>query len=97
LEGEAIPITARIFAVVDVFDALTSKRPYKEPFSFEETMDILEEGRRSHFDPRVLDAFASISRDLYAALAGREDQVLKDTLETVIQRYFSADVAIQPT
>ena len=97
LQGEEIPITARIFAVADVFDALTSKRPYKEPFSYEKTMDILEEGRRSHFDPRVLDAFASISQDLYAALAGREDQVLKDTLETVIQRYFSADAAIQPT
>jgi hypothetical protein len=59
-------------------------------------MDILEEGRRSHFDPRVLDAFASVSQDLYTALAGREDQVLRDSLETVIQRYFSADIAIQP-
>jgi len=65
--------------------------------SGEETMDILEEGCRSHFDPRVLDAFASIAQDLFAAFVGREDQVLKDTLETVIQRYFSADAAIQPT
>jgi HD-GYP domain-containing protein (c-di-GMP phosphodiesterase class II) len=95
LRGEAIPITARIFALADVFDALTSKRPYKEPFSFEKTMDILEEGRRSHFDPRVLDAFAFIAQDLYAMLAGREDQTLKDGLETVIQHYFSADNAIQ--
>ena len=54
------------------------------------------EGRRSHFDPRVLNAFTSVSRDLYAALAGREDQVLKDTLGTDVQRYFNADTAIQP-
>lgn len=97
LQGDEIPITARIFAVADVFDALTSRRPYKDPLSYDETMDILEEGRRSHFDPGVLDAFASVSQDLYAAFAGREDQVLRDTLETVIQRYFRADVAIQPT
>jgi HD-GYP domain-containing protein (c-di-GMP phosphodiesterase class II) len=94
LRGEAIPITARIFALADVFDALTSKRPYKEPFSFEEAMDILEEGRQSHFDPQVLDAFASVAQDLYAMLAGREDQTLKDGLEAVIQRYFSADAAL---
>jgi HD-GYP domain-containing protein (c-di-GMP phosphodiesterase class II) len=95
LRGEDIPITARIFAVADVFDALTSKRPYKEPFSYEETMDILEEGRRTHFDPGVLDAFTSIAPRLYAEMAGREDQALRDALEVVIQRYFSADTAIQ--
>jgi len=95
LRGEEIPITARIFAVADVFDALTSKRPYKEPFSYQETMDILEEGRRTHFDPGVLDAFTSIAPGLHAELAGREDQGLKDALEVVIQRYFSADAAIQ--
>ena len=93
LSGEDIPITARIFAVADVFDALTSRRPYKEPFSFHETMDILEEGRRSHFDPRVLDAFASVAKDLYEELSGREDQALKDGLATVIKRYFSSDGA----
>jgi HD-GYP domain-containing protein (c-di-GMP phosphodiesterase class II) len=94
LRGEDIPITARIFAVADVFDALTSKRPYKEPFSYAETMDILEEGRRTHFDPGVLDAFASIAPRLYKELAGREDQAMKDALEIVIKRYFSADAAI---
>ena len=51
LRGEEIPITARIFAVVDVFDALTTRRPYKAPIPVEETMRHLEEGRGSHFDP----------------------------------------------
>ncbi len=78
-----------------MFDALKSKRPYKEPFSFEETMAILEEGRGSHFDPRVLDAFHTIARKLYEELAGREDQVLRNGLEVVIKRYFNPEVAVQ--
>ena len=94
LRGEDIPVTARIFAVADVFDALTSKRPYKEPFSFQETMDILEEGRGIHFDPPVLDAFAALARNLYDELAGREDQSLRDDLAVVIKRYFNPEVAV---
>jgi HD-GYP domain-containing protein (c-di-GMP phosphodiesterase class II) len=95
LRGENIPITARIFAVADVFDALTSRRPYKGPLTFDETMAILEEGRRSHFDPGVLDAFVAIAPGLYKELAGREGQTIKDALEDVIRRYFSADAALQ--
>jgi putative two-component system response regulator len=57
LSGEAIPIEGRITAVVDVFDALSSKRPYKEPFPIDRCFEILEEGRGRHFDPNVLDAF----------------------------------------
>jgi len=44
LRGKAIPVNARIFAISDVFDALISKRPYKEPFSFEKSIEILMEG-----------------------------------------------------
>jgi response regulator RpfG family c-di-GMP phosphodiesterase len=50
-----IPLSARIVAVADVFDALTSKRPYKEPFSLEVSFGILEEGRGKHFDPDIID------------------------------------------
>ncbi len=57
LTGEEIPLYGRICAVVDVFDALTSKRPYKEAFSNEKACDILRAGRGTHFDPRVLDLF----------------------------------------
>jgi len=44
-------------AIADVFDALTSKRPYKEPFSLEKSFRIIREGRAEHFDPDVVDAF----------------------------------------
>lgn len=57
LAGNAIPIEGRIVAVADVFDALSSARPYKEAFSIEKCMQILTDGRGSHFDPKVLDAF----------------------------------------
>jgi len=57
LAGEDIPLYGRICAVADVFDALTSRRPYKEPFSNEESLDIMRAGRGSHFDPQILDTF----------------------------------------
>ncbi|MGL4513568.1 MAG: HD domain-containing phosphohydrolase [Lacipirellulaceae bacterium] len=57
LEGEAIPLSGRITAVADVFDALSSRRPYKEPFALDKCLTILGEGRGTQFDPAVLDAF----------------------------------------
>jgi putative two-component system response regulator len=57
LAGAAIPLAARITALGDVYDALTSKRPYKQPFSHEKSRDIILEGRGSQFDPAVVDAF----------------------------------------
>ena len=57
LEGDDIHIFARIVTIVDVFDALTSKRPYKEPFSLEATSGIMQEGRGTFFDPHLLDLF----------------------------------------
>ena len=91
LRGEDIPLGARIFAITDVFDALTSRRPYKEPFSFEETMQILEEGRGSHFDPAMLDLFAGLAKGLHQRYGGREDEGLREELNGFLQRYFSAD------
>ena len=57
LKGEEIPLSARIMAVADVFDALVSKRSYKNAFTFEKAMDIIREGVGSHFDPNVAGAF----------------------------------------
>jgi HD-GYP domain-containing protein (c-di-GMP phosphodiesterase class II) len=57
LKGEEIPITARIFAVVDVWDALLSKRPYRPAWSEPEVLNYLREQSGKHFDPRVVDAF----------------------------------------
>jgi putative two-component system response regulator len=57
ISGEDIPLWGRITAVADVFDALTSKRPYKEPFSNEKSLQIMKEGRDKHFEPGLLDLF----------------------------------------
>ncbi|MEX2016265.1 MAG: HD domain-containing phosphohydrolase, partial [Candidatus Hydrogenedentales bacterium] len=59
LKEEAIPHAARIVAISDVYDALSSRRPYKEPFAHEKCMAILAEGRGQHFDPDVVDAFVA--------------------------------------
>jgi putative two-component system response regulator len=69
LVGDAIPMVGRIVAVVDVFDALSSARPYKPAFPLEKCFEILNEGRGTQFDPQVLDAFMeqreSIERTLH--------------------------------
>jgi len=57
LAGEDIPLAGRIVAVADVFDALTSKRPYKEPFSVEKAVGIMRDEGGAHFDPALLDVF----------------------------------------
>ena len=93
LKGEAIPLTARIFAITDVFDALTSRRPYKEPMSFDETMQILDSGRGSHFDPALVDVFSAIARDLYDTYSGKDGNESKERLEAMTEEYFKRDVA----
>ena len=60
LKGEEIPLVARIVALADVFDALSSKRAYKEAFPLEKAFAIIREGKGSHFDPKVVDAFFNV-------------------------------------
>lgn len=64
LKGEGIPIVGRISAIADVFDALTSERPYKKPFSIEKSFAIIREGRGTHFDPAVVDAFFNVENEI---------------------------------
>lgn len=64
LSGEEIPLSARIMAVADVFDALVSKRSYKDGFPFEKAMAIIEEGSGSHFDPNIVAAFLHASDEV---------------------------------
>ena len=59
LSGEDIPLSARIMAIADVFDALVSRRSYKEPFTFEKAMDIIKEGSGKHFDPKLVEVFVA--------------------------------------
>jgi HD-GYP domain-containing protein (c-di-GMP phosphodiesterase class II) len=92
LRGEEIPLSARIFAIADVFDALTSRRPYKEPLSFEEAMAILEQGRGSHFDSHMLDLFAGMARELHRRLAGEEGDGPRSAVASLTERYFRDDL-----
>ena len=62
IKGEDIPIEARIMAVADVYDALVSKRCYKEAMSFEEAFEVMEKSMGSHFDPKLEQVFL-LSRD----------------------------------
>ena len=71
LKGEEIPVEARVVALADVYDALTTKRPYKPAFTHSKSMAIIEEGAGTHFDP-----------DIYAVFA-REAEAFRD----IRQRY----------
>ncbi|MFZ3003037.1 MAG: two-component system response regulator [Undibacterium umbellatum] len=63
LAGDAIPLSARLMAVADVYDALISRRVYKPAFSHEEAIGIMRKGHGTHFDPDVLDAFLEITEE----------------------------------
>lgn len=88
LRGEEIPLNARIFAVADVFDALTSKRPYKEPFTLAASIEIIKEGRGGHFDPQVADLFIAQSDSLFAEICNETETVLHAKLEDCIRACF---------
>jgi putative two-component system response regulator len=61
LKQDDIPLEGRIMAIVDVYDALVSKRPYKPPFSTDEAKKIILEGRDTHFDPALVDLFETVA------------------------------------
>jgi putative nucleotidyltransferase with HDIG domain len=63
LKGESIPFSARVFAIVDVWDALTSNRPYRQPWSRDKTLAYIQEQRGKHFDPRIVDAFVELMQN----------------------------------
>lgn len=68
VSDKEIPLCAKILAVADVFDALTSKRVYKDPMPFDKACSIIREERETHFDPDVVDAFIVSSEKIKAAL-----------------------------
>ena len=74
ISGEQIPLVARIFMICDVFDALTSKRPYKEPINFEASINIIKEKSGNHFDPRVVEEFCKIAKRLYTEVSQIDDE-----------------------
>ncbi len=90
LKGEEIPLSARILALADVYDALTSVRPYKDAWMHEEALAWIVEGRGAHFDPDVVDAFHDArdeANEIRASLADCPDEVeLKPILGPIRKR-----------
>ena len=68
LKGDAIPLIGRLMAVADVYDALVTARPYKQPFSPDEAANIIREGRGTQFDPQIVDVFDAVA-DRFAEIA----------------------------
>ncbi|GAB3240961.1 hypothetical protein GCM10027295_39500 [Pseudaeromonas pectinilytica] len=79
LVGEAIPLSARLMALADVYDALISRRVYKEGMPHAKAAEIIAQGRGSHFDPDVVDAFFQIEQTFIA----------------IAQRYIDTDQELQ--
>jgi putative two-component system response regulator len=74
LAGDAIPLSGRLMAVADVYDALISKRCYKSAWSHEQAVEMIAEGRGKHFDPRIVDAFLAIADTFKAIAANYRDE-----------------------
>jgi HD-GYP domain-containing protein (c-di-GMP phosphodiesterase class II) len=76
--GYDIPLSARIVAVGDVFDALTSKRPYKEAINFEESFNYIVEGRGIHFDPNIVDCFIRHKSEIFQLYSDNQKYITKN-------------------
>jgi len=90
LEGKDIPVEARLFAVADVFDALTSRRPYKEPLVFDAALEIMRRNSGSHFDPDMFAHFQAVASRIYHDIGQASYEELRSTLLASVQRYFIA-------
>lgn len=75
LAGEEIPLAARVVAVADVYDALRSRRVYKEGFSHEKTLEIISQERGRHFDPQLVDTFVNHHHQFDTIYAHNDDSV----------------------
>ncbi len=90
LAGEAIPLVARIFAIADVFDALCSRRPYKEPFPVELAMEILHQSAGTHFDPSLILEFTHLSKHIHATVMNASEDQARALMETMVRKHFAA-------
>jgi HD-GYP domain-containing protein (c-di-GMP phosphodiesterase class II) len=76
LKGEEIPLEARIFAIADTLDAITSDRPYREGKSFRVAFDEIERVRGTQFDPHIVDAFLSVPEEKWQQIKWDTEQSL---------------------
>ncbi|MCG9682552.1 HD domain-containing protein [Vibrio sp. Isolate23] len=87
LKGDQIPLSGRLMALADVYDALISERVYKKAFSHEKAKSIILEGKGSHFDPELVDAFLTIEQefvdiaDKYRSLEAEENAMALEELQ----------------
>ena len=82
LIGSAIPLSARIMAIADVYDALTSKRVYKSAFSHEQAVRIIKEGAGKHFDPHLVECFTELE-DKFSIISGRDVELPDFGIEVI--------------
>ena len=86
LSGESIPLSARIVAVVDVYDAITSERPYKAAMPHEEALDYIRKASGTHFDPEVVTAFLTAEPDILRSVSqwGDRKRTTHDSVNDVL-------------
>lgn len=92
LKGDRIPLNARIFALVDVFDALNSKRPYKDSIPFHKTMEMMSTSAGSHFDPELFRVFRKSAEEMHHSLARLSESALTENLHSLMREYCVADL-----
>jgi putative two-component system response regulator len=85
LKGPEISLWGRISAIADVFDALTTKRPYKKAFPLEYSLEIIEKSRGAHFDPDVVDAFFSIKEEILSIRIKYDEPDSEENISTSFQ------------
>ena len=81
LKTDAIPLNARIFSIIDVFDALLAQRPYKKPFSTQKAIEIIKEESGSHFDPEIVKEFLKFAPDFAKIIRDEKFEELQKKLE----------------
>lgn len=96
IKGEDIPYCARIFAIADVFDALISKRPYKNPLSVDESLLFIQDNANILFDSAMVDAFTSIASSLYTECYNLETDALEKLFLDAVKPYFDNLDLISP-
>lgn len=87
LSHDKIPLEARLFAIVDAFDALTSKRPYRQAVDVDRAITLLEQGSGSHFDPVLLAPFIEMAPQLLAIVSKLEGKSLEREVRGVLKKY----------
>lgn len=93
LKGEEIPLSGRLMALADVYDALISERVYKKAFSHDKAKSIILEGNGQHFDPEIVDAFLAIEHefvaiaDKYRGLEKQENELEREQLQKLTESH----------